>query len=97
MTERTPDFKTLQARLLEAGVRNVQFTFIPTIREDVASGKVSVDDVKRDAHRVLTAYMDGKTTEFTYTFDEDGNKVYAFDECVPAEPAGDSKFLKYPE
>ena len=74
------EMKAVQQRLKDAGVRDIQFCFSPTVREDVASGKTTLDDVKREVTTFLTKYLNGETTPMPAFNDSKGRRMTYFDE-----------------
>lgn len=60
----------VQKRLDEAGVVRVHLSWRDHLREDVASDKVTVEQVKLDVARLLSSHLNGDCEELAY-FPED--------------------------
>lgn len=60
----------VQQRLMDAGVLDVKFAWSPTVREDVKSGKVTVERIVNEATFLLEQYLDGNVTPLPLLFDD---------------------------
>lgn len=53
-------------RLRDAGVVDVKFAWSETLREDVASGKVTKEEVLSEVTDILDSYLDGNGTPLVF-------------------------------